>query len=144
MKELMTAGYINDLRFSENYLTKRMHKGYGPKRISAELKARGISSQMIAELIKITDNIWFLAAEKIWRKHFRHHSQFKSNNQLNSTNDDAHYTPHPLLSNKEKPFYQKNDLKKAYLKQKAKQIRFLQYRGFLEEHIDAIINHYEE
>lgn len=69
--ELVQAGYINESRFSENYLRYRRAKGYGPLRIIMELEARGITPEMIAEQVEITDNAWVLEAQKTWQKHFK-------------------------------------------------------------------------
>lgn len=98
----MQDGLINEQRFTENYIFWRQQKGYGPLRISAELQARGISSEMIAKQLQITDNAWFAQAQKAWQK------QFKGK------------TP-------------------SDLKLRAKQIRFLQYRGFTREQIENVI-----
>lgn len=43
----------------------------GPVRISVELQARGITPQMIAQHLDITDNAWFTEARAVWLKHFR-------------------------------------------------------------------------
>src|SRR4029077_14436536 len=99
--DLNRSGLLNDARFTENYIRWRRGKGFGPVRISLELQARGISDEVIAEQLKITDNAWFADARKLWQKHFK--------NQRNS--DFA---------------------------TRAKQIRFLQYRGFTQEQINSI------
>jgi len=102
VEELLQAGYINESRFTENYIHWRSGKGYGPLRISAELQSRGILPEMIAEHLQITDNAWFALAQKIWQKQFK-----------GKLPDD--------------------------LKLRARQIRFLQYRGFTREQIENVI-----
>lgn len=69
--QLASAGLINEQRFTENYTHWRQGKGFGPIRIMQELQARGIPAEMIAEHIKITDNAWLIAAQGVWRKHFK-------------------------------------------------------------------------
>jgi regulatory protein len=69
--ELVETDRINDLRFVENYLRQRRAKGEGPLRIIMALKDRGISPEMIAEEIKITDNAWVIDAQKTWQKYFK-------------------------------------------------------------------------
>lgn len=71
-------------------------------RIAAELNARGIGAEMIAEVIQITDNAWFTEALKVWRK------QFKGIIPTDFTH-------------------------------RAKQMRFLQYRGFTREQIEFAV-----
>lgn len=71
LTQLIAMGYLNDLRFAEHYLHWRKERGYGPLRISTELRIRGISEEMIAEVIKIPDNAWLVQIHKIWQKHFK-------------------------------------------------------------------------
>jgi regulatory protein len=99
ISDLAKAGLINDARFAENFIRWRRAKGYGPLRISMELKAHGIIDEMITEYLEISDNAWFDDAHTIWRKHFK--------------------------GNKPTDF-----------KHRAKQMRFLQYRGFTREQIE--------
>lgn len=99
---LIEAGLMNEQRLVENYIYWRRQKGFGPLRIDIELQARGLSSEMIAEQLQITDNIWLIEAHKVWQKHFK-----------GKLPDD--------------------------FKHKAKQIRFLQYRGFTREQIEKAL-----
>lgn len=98
LAELVHEGLINELRFTENYIHWCRAKGWGPSRIAHELQTRGISAEMIAEQLKITDNAWFTEVRNLWQKRFKgkHPTDFKS---------------------------------------RAKQMRFLQYRGFSREQI---------
>jgi regulatory protein len=98
LSDLMQAGFINESRYTENYIRYRRVKGYGPVRISLELQVRGIKDEMIAEHLKITDNAWFVEARHVWRKRFKMGQA-------------------------------------ADIKQRAKQMRFLQYRGYTQEQI---------
>lgn len=101
--DFVQAGYINDGRFAENYISWRRKKGFGPLHITLELEARGISKAVIADLLEITDNAWFAEAHKVWLKHFKGHfpEDFKT---------------------------------------RAKQMRFLQYRGFTQEQIEGVFD----
>lgn len=103
MTNLVQEGWINELRFTDNYIHSRRIKGYGPLRIARELQTRGISAEMIAEQLQITDNAWFTEAQKVWQKHFK--GQLPSDFKL-----------------------------------RAKQIRFLQYRGFTREQIEGVFS----
>lgn len=101
--QFMETGLINDARFTEHYLAARLAKGYGPRRIAQELAQRGITDELIAEQLKITDNVWLIAAHKVWQKHFK-----------NKTPANFH--------------------------DRAKQMRFLYYRGFTQEHINHLFS----
>lgn len=100
---MLSNGYLDEQRFVENFIRSHQHKGHGPQRIIAELQARGIPAEMIAEHIEINDNAWLDEALRIW------HKQFKGK--------------------------QPKDFK-----ERAKQMRFLQYRGFTYEQIMRVIN----
>jgi regulatory protein len=100
---LSQSGLINEGRFTENFIHWRRNKGYGPLRISMELRQRGIPDEVIAEHLQITDNAWSLEAQRVW------HKRFKTNSLKN-------------------------------IKEKAKQQRFLQQRGFTREQINSVFD----
>ncbi|HLB43113.1 MAG TPA: regulatory protein RecX [Gammaproteobacteria bacterium] len=104
--EFIQNRWIDDRRFTENYILKRRNKGYGPYRINIELRAFGISDELIAENLQIADNLWLTEIQKVWQKRFKGEQA-------------EHY------------------------KNRAKQIRFLQYRGFTSEQINSVIDHPE-
>lgn len=99
--EVSQSGYLSESRFTEHYIRWRRGKGFGPERIMLELQTRGITAEMIAEQIDITDNAWFNEARHVWQKHFR------------------------------------GKMPQDF-KDKAKQMRFLQYRGFTREQIAKV------
>lgn len=101
VSQMAEQGLINEQRFTENYIHWRRQKGLGPLRISQELQARGIDTDLIAEQLEITDNAWFAEARKVWQKHFK--GKIPADFGL-----------------------------------KAKQKRFLQYRGFTREQIESV------
>lgn len=104
--DLAKSGFINESRYTENFIHSRRNKGYGPERITMELQGRGIADETIAEHLQITDNAWFTEARKVWQKHFK-------GKQPNDFND------------------------------RAKQMRFLQYRGFTREQIKSVFGNEE-
>ncbi|WNC69440.1 regulatory protein RecX [Thalassotalea nanhaiensis] len=92
----------SDLRFGESMLRLRVAKGYGWIYIAAELKQKGLTSDIIAAVYASQQVDWFLQAEIAYEKRF------------NSTEiTDA--------------------------KDKAKRVRFLQYRGYSFEQINAVL-----
>jgi len=61
-------GLQSDKRFVENYIRSRIRQGYGPLKISQELKAKRIDSDLIqAELYQERDN-WLTHALLVWQK----------------------------------------------------------------------------
>lgn len=50
--ELETAGLQSDLRFTETYVRSRFASGFGPIRIRAELKEKGIADDLIRDLME--------------------------------------------------------------------------------------------
>jgi regulatory protein len=91
-------GYLSDERYAETYIRARTERGYGPVRICAELRERGISDDLIGRGLDEWDEQWIENAERARRKRF----------------------------GKSIP---------SDWKERTRQARFLQYRGFSSEHI---------
>ena len=64
-----TRGYLDDGRFTEQYVEMRIRKGYGPLRIRVELQERGVSSRVIDD--------WLDERDPDWRKRLREVSECK-------------------------------------------------------------------
>ena len=58
LDDLEQRGLLSDQRFAEQYVAQRVRKGYGPLRIRAELRERGVSSELIAEALDHGDHDW--------------------------------------------------------------------------------------
>lgn len=99
--QLAESGMQSDLRFAESFTRARQHRGQGPVRIIMELRARGVSQEIIEEVVNITDNAWFMLVREVWRRHLK--------SRLPSTPAE-----------------------------RAKQTRFLHYRGFTRDHINSL------
>ncbi len=64
-------GLQSDDRFSETYLNERMRKGFGPLRIRAELRERGIEESLIAlYLDSIDETDWMERLASVHNKKF--------------------------------------------------------------------------
>jgi len=103
LDELAAASLQSDQRFMDSYIRLRQSRGFGPLRVIQELQNRGIPAEMIAEVVQITDNIWFMEAKNAWSKRFK-------GKAVTSFAD------------------------------RAKQMRFLQYRGYTREQIEHAID----
>jgi len=68
---LSAENLLSNNRFTENYIHYRQAKGYGPVRIRAELRERGITEELIEHHLKIADNAWFVAVKQVWQKRFK-------------------------------------------------------------------------
>lgn len=69
--KLAAEGLLSNDRFIENYIHARSNKGYGPTRILAELKERGLSEEFIEHHLNIADNAWFAKVRTVWQKRFK-------------------------------------------------------------------------
>ena len=55
---LQEQGLVSDRRFAELFARSRANRGYGPQKVSAELKHRGVDAQIIAETFDGEDIDW--------------------------------------------------------------------------------------
>jgi regulatory protein len=126
LEYLIKKDYLSDERFADSLLRGRVAKGYGWLYIQNELKQKGVSSQIINQLNKNDEIDWYLQAELAYNKRFGHAL-------LNVGSLDADSDEHNSFALKTKAY-------KAAAKEKAKRIRFLQYRGFSTEQITTALN----
>lgn len=70
LDDLESRGYLNDSRFTEQYVSERKRKGYGPVRILQELKAKGISEDLIAQQMNPTDPDWRELLKQVAQRKF--------------------------------------------------------------------------
>lgn len=49
INECFTYGYLNDARFVENFIRSSQNKGFGSKRIKADLKRKGIAASLLIQ-----------------------------------------------------------------------------------------------
>ncbi len=62
---LVDENLLSDQRFTEMYVRMRMRRLFGPMKIRAELRGRGISDTLISELMPSGEDDWFDAAS-LW------------------------------------------------------------------------------
>ena len=98
LAELRDEGLQSDVRFSEAYVYSRAQKGYGPLRIQADLKQRGIDDLLLKEFLDFQSSEWNKRAIDAQKKRF-------------------------------------GSIPPENYKDYAKQVRFLQYRGFTADQI---------
>ncbi len=98
---LAAEGLQSDRRFTGSFIRLRVQGGFGPQRIRAELRQRGISDALIIEQLAEQDVDWFAAAHALFQKKY-----------AGMVFDDP--------------------------RQRSKCIRYLQYKGYDLEHINAL------
>ncbi len=64
-------GWLSDERFVAAFIGARRERGYGPVRIRAELRERGIDDEVIAAHLNMRDPTWMQDLRQAWIKRFR-------------------------------------------------------------------------
>lgn len=98
LNRLQAEGLASDHRYTEQYVRSRIGRGFGPVRIRAELRERGVEDEVIGHTLEAPEDGWQVHAERVRRQRF-------GGDVPRSRNE------------------------------RARQARFLQYRGFTAEHI---------
>jgi regulatory protein len=70
LSDLDREGWLSDERFIEVFIRARRDRGYGPVRIRAELRERGIDDAEIAAFLDVRDPAWLQVLKKLWAKRF--------------------------------------------------------------------------
>lgn len=102
LEDLRGENLQSDQRFTESYIRSRAARGFGPYRIAAELKERGIDDTLIADCLKQGIDDWGYRAAEVRRKRFG-----------------------KVLPDSPR--------------ERARQLRFLQYRGFTHEQANGVL-----
>jgi regulatory protein len=70
ISRLRQEGLQSDERFAESYVHSRSGKGYGPLRIAAELRERGIDEDISERFLDRDDASWQLLIQQVHRRKF--------------------------------------------------------------------------
>ena len=70
LEELASDGLQSDERFAEQYVRQRRAKGFGPVRITAELRERGIAEELAMNWLDLEDSVWREAMLLVARQKF--------------------------------------------------------------------------
>ena len=98
LDDLIRQHLLSDERFTEQYLSSRQRRGFGPVRIKGELRERGVKAELISSYLNVQDESWI--------------------ETLRLTHDKKFGVESP-----------------SDIKEKARRVRFLEYRGFTGEQI---------
>ncbi len=100
---LLDEGLLNNRRFAEIYVRGRFERGYGPAKIQAELRERGIEGDLMEQTLAELSQLWLDSAARQRNKRFGH--RFPDE-----------------------------------YRERTKQMRFLQQRGFTGEQIRSVFD----
>jgi regulatory protein len=64
LRALQAERLLSDRRFAEEYVRQRVERGYGPLRIAAELRERGIDEAEATEALAALEGEWAERAER--------------------------------------------------------------------------------
>ena len=70
LQQLQADGYLSDRRFTEAYVNMRMNRGYGPMRILAELREKGVAGELANEFLNHETLDWFAVLQRQYNKKF--------------------------------------------------------------------------
>ena len=70
LDELARQGLQSETRFAESYARQRCERGYGPYRLRAELRERGVDELLIDAALAELEVDWFERAEAVRMKRF--------------------------------------------------------------------------
>lgn len=68
--ELVGQGLQSDARFAESYARSRVHKGFGPIRIKAELQQRGVGDYSFDRAVEDISGGWQELLAKVYSKKY--------------------------------------------------------------------------
>ena len=106
LDKLESEGLLSDARFAESYIHSRQQRGYGPLRIAAELRERGVADAITDKYLDLGDAQWVEIARAEHGKKFGE----------SAASDFREY---------------------------ARQVRFLESRGFGQESIRQVLGRFE-
>ena len=68
--ELLENKYLSNERFTQSYIRSRANRGFGPIKIRAELKSKGIGGRLIGEFLDMNSPEWFDFARTQYQKKY--------------------------------------------------------------------------
>jgi regulatory protein len=70
LQQLLGENLLNDERYCETLINRRMQQGYGPIKIRAELQQQGINKETIVNQLQHYETTWLENIKKIQQKKF--------------------------------------------------------------------------
>lgn len=72
LSALEAEGLLSERRYAEAYARSRMERGYGPLRITQELRDRGVDGAAAESALAALDSHWSEQIERLERRRFGH------------------------------------------------------------------------
>ena len=69
--ELSEEGWQSDGRFAQAYYTSLIQRGYGPLKVMAMMRSKGVSDDLIRQVISDDRNFWQEQMLRVYRKKYR-------------------------------------------------------------------------
>ncbi|MES2998551.1 MAG: regulatory protein RecX [Pseudomonadota bacterium] len=70
LQRLIQEGLVNDERFCEAFIARRIRQCYGPVRIAAELNQQGVNKETVSSQLQQNEAVWLDCIKKIQQKKF--------------------------------------------------------------------------
>jgi regulatory protein len=70
LHDLEAEGLQSDERYTESYIHSRIDRGFGPLRIQAELRQRGVSDALVEQFLDLRSSSWKQRAQAVWAKKY--------------------------------------------------------------------------
>lgn len=128
LQDLQRENLQSDERYAQSLLLQRLQRGYGPTRIRQDMRERGLDEAAIAAAHAAVEPDWFAAAENAFARKFG--AADRAANKQAVLEDEAHHADSSAL----------REARQAALKEKARRMRFMQYRGFAAEHFRHLLD----
>lgn len=128
LQDLQRENLQSDERYAESLLVQRIQRGYGPARIRQDMRERGLNDAAIAAAHAAVEPDWFAAAESVFGRKFGVTPAAES---APATLDREESPQDPAAL---------SEARQVALKEKAKRMRFMQYRGFASEHFRHLLD----
>lgn len=68
--DLSQSGYLDDARFAEALVSKRLRQGYGPHWIRQELQQSGVDREIVSAVLESDLRDWQHVAQQLYRKKY--------------------------------------------------------------------------
>ncbi|MEQ9394434.1 regulatory protein RecX [Haliea sp.] len=128
LQELQRDNLQSDERYAESLLRQRLQRGYGPARIRQEMRQRGLDEAAITAAHAAVEPDWFAAAEEAFFRKFGGSAVALPVGDSSARDEEA---LDPVAC---------REAQQAAFKEKARRLRFMQYRGFASEHFRHLLD----
>ncbi|MFO7549947.1 MAG: regulatory protein RecX [Haliea sp.] len=128
LQELQRDNLQSDERYAESLLRQRLQRGYGPARIRQDMRERGLDEAAITAAHAAVEPDWFAVAEEAFVRKFGGSADASPAGDSSARDEEA---LDPVA---------RREAQQAAFKEKARRLRFMQYRGFASEHFRHLLD----